>query len=79
MSKPASAECRKPLTGKSALNADEIKAMRAALWHREGIAVIDPEEIPNEFDRQRIRPATDCQYRQSDSRQEGRMKGDFIC
>lgn len=62
MLRPASAECRTTLTGKTAKNADDIKSMRARLWHEEGIAVIDPKDLYNDFDRQAVVNAATKMY-----------------
>ena len=33
---------------------DQLRAMRAALWHKQGIVVIPLEEIRNDWDRQHV-------------------------
>ncbi len=48
-----SLECRKAVVGETATNAEELRRMRAAVWHKMGLAVIDPEKIANDFERQR--------------------------
>ena len=33
---------------------DRNRAARAALWHKTGLVVIDPEDIPDEWQRQAV-------------------------
>jgi len=40
------------LLPQSALSTDELKSMRAAAWHKQGIVVIPLDEIYNDWDRQ---------------------------
>ena len=39
------------LTPQSPASSDELRAMRAAAWHKQGIAVIPLDEIYNDWDR----------------------------
>lgn len=31
-----------------------LQEYRASVWHEHGVAVLDPEQIPNDFDRQHV-------------------------
>ena len=46
-----SLECRTP---KAPTTPAEMWAMRKAVWHKQGIAVIPPDEVANDWDRQHI-------------------------
>ena len=48
--------------GKSPLDDDELYRLAAAAWHKEGIIVLRPERIVNEFDRQAVINAADTLY-----------------
>lgn len=40
------------LVGRSPTDSPDIRIMRAKLWHEFGIAVIPPDEVRNDIDRQ---------------------------
>jgi len=42
------------MIGKSPTSQDQLRAMRAAAWHRQGVVVIRLDEIANDFDRQHV-------------------------
>jgi len=48
----ASAECRPRLTGVSALNEEEKRALQAKAWHQRGAIVVVVDELPDDLDRQ---------------------------
>ena len=49
-----SAETRKNLIGKTAPNESDLQAMRKAVWHKQGVLVVDPEDIKNWEDKQHL-------------------------
>ena len=62
MTRPASAECKKHLIGESATDDDHLRKMAAAAWHGQGIAVINPEAINNDYDRQTVKNVANGLY-----------------
>lgn len=40
--------------GRTPTNDDELQAMRKAAWHKQGVVMVKPEEIRNEWARQAL-------------------------
>lgn len=57
--KPRSAECR---TGRTPANLDELQAMRAAVWHQQGLVSFDPATILDPWVRQAVLNEAARQY-----------------
>lgn len=48
--------------GTSPADDRHIRDMRMAVWHQQGVAMIDPSEIPDDFERRVVMNVVERQY-----------------
>jgi len=61
------------ITAQSPANTEELAAMRAAAWHKQGVVVIPIEEVRDSWDREFL---TSIAVRMYGRRQETKQSGD---
>lgn len=54
--------------GTTPSSSEEMRAMRAAVWHRQGIAVIVPDDIADEHTRRMVQALANRLYGQREER-----------
>ena len=54
----------KRITPRSPANAEELRSMRAAVWHQQGIVVVPLEEIGDQWDRELLKAIASRLYGQ---------------